>query len=320
MGKTMSKSNKTFLETHLGTDLLISAWLLFISCLLGFIVMCYDLIDALLGYHSLIYLVSKVILCLSGFMFTIAGYLFLLVSYEEDMMAAAVEIIKLENMSWCERYFVGNNLLMMAWLLVFSTLPIVIYPISAHRSGIINSETEITFLCAVLFAVLLLLLWAISCFPENLTKNNGKGSSYVHNLFESMFVCSNGPIVTDGSDRVTDFLIVSWTIAVASVLSIPFSILLVVHNIQPLPWLVLIADVFFAAGSVLFVYVLYPENAKASIVWYHFSGNEYKDKIMNEEECNAILGNNNITNNNNTTTTTNNNNNNNNTPLITNNV
>lgn len=289
-----SENNIPCLELHLGTDLLISAWLMFISALIGFAVLCNILLEAIIKGVSDTSLIYYSMLFCSGFIYAMAGYVFVIASYEENFVAIDLTKFKsVKEMTLFERYFTGNNLLCMAWLLLLATLPCFSFPFCQYAAGDMSDFVFIFSLCCLIFGIFVLILFVISCLPENMILNNGNGSSYVHNLCLSIYtgICASSKRENLSSEyKIGDFLIVTWIIAIGSVFSVPVCIYITIIDTALMQILMLISDVLFAVGSCLFVYTIYPENSNVSIVWYWLCGCCGTDKDgRHTEERSAIL-------------------------------
>mmetsp|Transcript_28445 Transcript_28445/g.28765 ORF Transcript_28445/g.28765 Transcript_28445/m.28765 type:complete len:302 (+) Transcript_28445:87-992(+) len=296
MSRSEKERNTSFLELHFGNDLLISAWLLFFSASIAFGLFSDNLIQSIIDKKSMLRLLYDSLIFASGFVYAMAGYIFLIASYEENIAVPDPSKFKLvKDMTCTEKYFTGNNLLIMSWLLFLATIPILSFPIIEFIEHRMIFEVFIFLTSAICFALLNLILWVIACFPESMAHNNGRGSSYVYDCFRmvSMACCAASQregVSDDGF--ITDFLLVSWVIAIASFLSIPVAIYMIYANVTPAPWLMLISDILFAMGSALFVYAFTPDNHHTSIVWHYMTCCCAKETDMtatSREERDAIL-------------------------------
>lgn len=220
---------------------------------------------------SLVVVINVCFGLISSLIYTVASYIFLIVSYEESFNDAVIasKVVSCNEMSCTERYFSGNNLLLMCWYLLFGTLPLFYAPISAYEANVISSQDFIFYMSFFSFGILVLILWIVACFPENMLKNDGKGSSYVEDGLVYLFgcYCCRKP-APPRKDILSDFLLVSWIIAIGSLFTvIGAAVLIFLKPDEVTAYFWLVSAILFCVGSFLFLHASYPQNAKSRLFW-----------------------------------------------------
>ena len=117
----------SFWRTHLGTDMLFSTWLMVISsCFYQILSLVYclrnirstdtdDESDYVISYDAIIFI--------SATTFLFASCMFLRISYPVNYVELMNKIatVDVEKMSFLERYFTSNSLLVATWSIFFGT-------------------------------------------------------------------------------------------------------------------------------------------------------------------------------------------------------
>lgn len=280
-----------FIEKHMGTDMLASAWILLASCII-----C----DGILGYYLILAFKSDAFIIInvccglvSSLIYTVGAYIFLVASYDDSYSEAVIasKVVSCNDMSCTQRYFTGNNLLIMCWYLFIGTLPLFYTPISAYDANLISLQDFLFYISFLTFIVSILFLWIIACLPENMLKNDGRGSSYVEDSLVYLFgcYCFRRRSLPPRKDALSDFLLVSWVIAIASLFTVIASIVLIIlkpEEVTAYFWLV--SSVLFCLGSLLFLYASYPQNARSRFFWRTLCC-DGSVKTLPEEERDSLL-------------------------------
>jgi len=258
----------SYWKLHFGTDVLMSCWFLLISTVCFTVIPIQELlsIDSSTDEVTKVYYISWLI---CGVAYLIGTIAFLAISYPdamEDMMQSMAKI-EIEKLSFGQRYFYGNSLLVMTWFFALATLPMVIYYFYAMVTGDISIAYGILAMIASFIGFTVLFVWVVATFPENMIKNNGIGSQYVvefmvyHNL-----CCGNEEFWR--YHFINDFLFGSWAFLVISSLSFPGAIYLFASDPTNFEdYMLFISSFFFVLGSILLVHASYPGNFSSDISW-----------------------------------------------------
>jgi hypothetical protein len=205
----------------------------------------------------------------SGVLYLLGNIFFLSVSYPDAMESLMVSTMQTdpEKLSFIERYFTGNSLLLMTWFFAVATLPLAVYYFWAAISGEISSGFGAAASIAILISFLSLLFWVIACFPENMIKNEGRGSKYFiefmerYNLFCGMESFWRNHLTGD-------FLVGSWILFALTWFALPSSLVFFAMDPSDFDsYMILLSSVFFFLGAALLVHASYPGNFSSDISW-----------------------------------------------------
>jgi len=265
-----------FVEKNFGKDVLISSWLMVISTLFYIAIPIHDLITQTAKPNSvkLCYYISTLV---TGLLYLLGNLFFLSMSYPNAYkdMHKQIMSVDISKLSFIERYITGNNLLLMTWFFAISTLPILVYIVWSYQAGDLNELKAIGIILSIIFAFLGLSIWVIACFPENLRQNDGRGSTYVYDFFQSIGLFNINCIVPDKSYESfwkthlgSDFLVGSWVLLILSAATLPESITIIaVYPNYFASYMFFISCVFFILGAILLVEISYPGNFQSDSCW-----------------------------------------------------
>ena len=254
-----SDTKVTLIRYHFGTDLLMACWLLFLSAILYVWFMCYlvwmsNYVDD--DFDSTDYS----LLLGSSVVYLVAAWYFLYTSYPEQLQQLEQENAHLDisKLSCLNHYFFGNYYLIASWLIVIATLPVFIYPIWAFNQNLMSATYFSLYMIAILVIFFGLGIWVVATMPVSLAQNGGKGSTYFFDyIVPYLFCCCDKEILRP--HLAPDFLVGSWTFAIAGIVSIPSGIYYI--YLAPTEWVSYIfffCCLTFGIGSLIFVYAAYP--------------------------------------------------------------
>lgn len=257
----------SYWRLHFGTDVLMSCWFLLISTIFFVLVPINGFIED--SSRSLVDTVYYSCLLASGVLYLFGNVMFLSVSYPDAMESLLVSTMQtdIEKLSFLERYFTGNNILAMTWFFALATLPLAVYYVWAVCAGEISGAYGTIAIIAIAISFASLLFWVIACFPENMIKNEGRGSKFFiefmerYNLFcglESFW----------RAHLTGDFLVGSWILFILALFSLPSS--LVYFFMDPGnfdAYMILLSSIFFVLGAALLVHASYPGNFTSDLSW-----------------------------------------------------
>lgn len=259
----------SFIRRHFGSDILIGTWLLVLGALLYVIIMIYYLNYSIAYYDDYYYtddfiVTDDGVLLGCSIVFLLATLYFVKSSYPEEMKKFMDDVANVDTtkLTFTQRYFTGNSWLIATWLSAIATLPYFAYPIWAYENGYYSLTYFILYILALTIVFAFIGLWIVAVFPESLQKNNGQGSSYFYdNFLNNNYICCCADKEFLKRHCGSDFLVGSWVFAIISVISLPPAIIYVCdypHDIMS--YVSLLCVLFFALGSLLFVYATYPSN------------------------------------------------------------
>ena len=216
-----------FLKTHLGTDILVGSWLFLIFSIEYFaleLIFCLqaqyvdDETTDMNDYTSLT----------SSIAFVVGSVYFVYFSYPEQM-ATMYDVTpeKVAKMSWVERTFTANEILKATWLFLLAIIPYfvdAIYLTVDYPGEFIGY----VYMLALAVVVLGLYVWVMSCMPENMIANEGRGSSIVYDSILSKFCCCCDCCNCCKKHLGTDFLFGLWFFMVFNVIFLTYGVLYVV--------------------------------------------------------------------------------------------
>ncbi len=229
--------------------------------------------------------------------FTLASIYFIKLSYPETIMLMAYHVMSIDpnDMTFFERYFAANEMLIALWLFTAGfLLPyvfVVLYELfisNQYHKALVDIITSIV-------AIPLTAVFNISAMPDAMRANNGRGSSFFFDKFWVHLLCLKAPggdvesgSSTNANDRYAfwvkhvgnDGLAGAWIFAIIGIISGIGVIPLVIMNpTSPNAWFIFWSTMPFSVGAILLVRASYPENMNTSI----FFGDDSED----EEEIGA---------------------------------
>jgi hypothetical protein len=254
-------------KLHLGTDILLSSWCFIISTSFFVIIPVHDLIiEDNISVNETFYYTTYIISSVLSLFGSIA---FLSFSYPDAMEAMINEVMNqdLEKMTFLEKYFIGNKLLWMTWFFNLAFVPLLIYYIWAMIVGYLTGVNAVFTVLGVFITCAALFLWVVACFPENLVKNDGLGSTYFVDYMEQCgLFCGNEQFWRDNMSG--DFLAGSWIFFVISLAYFPVTAVFFFEDPTNMDAIMyLIAVILLVIGSGLFVHASYPGNISSDLSW-----------------------------------------------------
>ena len=132
----------------------------------------------------------------------------------------------------------------------------MIWAVAVHAYPL---TVSILMLLGLFVVFLCLIFWVISCFPENMRLNDGRGSSmFLDNVAQYLcFCCPEFAKQHFGSD----YLVGAWILTIMSVGGLPYCLYsVIVLDKSAVNWLTLASDLCFLVGSLFLVHVAYPNN------------------------------------------------------------
>lgn len=257
----------SYWKLHFGTDILVSSWCLIISTFFFLLIPIsyFSGQKQSSGINNLYYGT----LLISGTCYFFGNFYFLSISYPsamDDLMASAMTT-DISNLSFADRYFFGNNLLIMTWSFTLALLPFAIYFCVASIFGYVSLLFGLLVLVGFIISSLSSFFWILSCLPESIVKNEGKGSSYFIEFLE----CNNlfcGIETHWRTNFSSDFLVGSWLFFFTSVFSfVSASVNMILYYINFEIVSYLISSCFLVIGSGLLVHASYPGNFTSDLTW-----------------------------------------------------
>ena len=212
--------------------------------------------------------------------FTFASVYFIKLSYPENVMLMAYHVMTIEpeSMTFIQRYFTANEMLIALWFFTGGfVVPYVIVILwellVSHQYHKALVDTITTIVSIPLTGVL-----NFSAMPDAMRANGGRGSSYFFDKFwvpllclknsESRYAFWNKHVGNDG-------LAGGWIFAVLGVVGgIVVLPLVILHPLSAHYWCLFWATIPFTIGSVLLVRTFYPENMNTSLLFSDDDGDE----------------------------------------------
>eukprot|EP00592_Proboscia_alata_P004335 CAMPEP_0194379628 /NCGR_PEP_ID=MMETSP0174-20130528/40173_1 /TAXON_ID=216777 /ORGANISM="Proboscia alata, Strain PI-D3" /LENGTH=544 /DNA_ID=CAMNT_0039162461 /DNA_START=152 /DNA_END=1787 /DNA_ORIENTATION=+ len=281
---------KAFWKRHMGTDSLVGSYLFLLSSV-GYLSMTIYSLHQKSNTATSVQFALQLANVFSAVLFTLSSLYFIKLSYPEIIMlmiyrSAAIDP---ETMTFLERYFTANDMLIALWLataaLGLPYLSLVLYECLVLGEWV---NGLIVFLTTIL-GVALSGVMSATAMPDCMRANNGKGTRVV---FEKCVVPLLG--LKNDSDRFTfyskhlgnDGLVVAWTLGILGTLcGIPVTILVILHPRSISMWLIFWSTMPFSVGSLLFVRASYPETMNSSI----FFSDEENDVSHGIDEGTPLL-------------------------------
>ena len=257
-----------FLKTHLGTDILVGSWFFLIFSIEYFAL---ELIFSLQAQYTDDETtdMNDYTSLTSSIAFVIGSVYFVWFSYPEQM-ASMYNITpeKISQMTWMERNFTANEILKATWFFLLAIIP---YFVDAIYLTIDYSDSPegYAYILGLCIVVAGLYTWVLSCKPENMIANDGRGSSIVYDSFLSKFCCCCDCCNCCARHLGSDFLFGLWFFMVFNVLFLSYAIyyLIAISVTSYIGWMWLTMALGFTVGTYLFILSSYPENMQTSYFW-----------------------------------------------------
>jgi hypothetical protein len=259
----MDPRTKEFWKRHFGTDFLVAAYLFLISSF-SYQVLTYVKASKNPTPHAFVNATAATL-------WTLASMYFVKLSYPETIMLMAYHVMSIDpaSMTFIERYFTANEMLIALWLFTLGfVIPnsfLVLYEFfitqNHHQAAI---DAIITIVVIPLTGIL-----NLSAMPDAMRANNGRGSSF---FFDNVW----GPLLClkQGGERMAfwvkhlgnDALAGAWIFASLGILGgIGVVVLIIMHPLVASSWFGFWTTMPFSIGSVLLVRASYPENMNTSV-------------------------------------------------------
>lgn len=257
----------SYWKLHFGTDILVASWCLIISTFFFLMIP----INYFYSYDdtSLMDDIYYSTLLASGTCYFFGNFYFLSISYPDAMDNLLITAMTqdIEKLSWMEKYFIGNNLLIMTWFFALALVPVVIYYAIAWINGEVSAVYSVLVLIGFIISSTSSFFWIISCFPASMVMNNGRGSSYFLDFLRSNHLTCRSKKFWS-KHFCSDFLVGSWFFFFTSLFSvIPATIDLALYdqNIEIICYF--LSTCFMVVGSGLMVHASYPGNFQSDLTW-----------------------------------------------------
>ena len=206
----------------------------------------------------------------SSIAFVLGSVYFVYFSYPEQMAKMYnVTPESVARMSWTERNFTGNEMLKATWLFLLAIIP---YCVDAVYLTIDYPTSAIgyAYMLGLVVVIAGLYVWVISCKPENMIANEGRGSSFVHDNFVAKCCCCCAEVWK--RHLGSDFLFGLWFFMAFNVFFLSYALLYVtaISASSYIGWMWLTMAIGFTVGTYLFILSSYPENMQTSYFWDYF--------------------------------------------------
>ncbi len=259
-------TKKEFWKRHLGTDFLVASYLFLLSSI------AFN-IDAI---HRGLVIGINAHTFSNAFMatfFTFASAYFIKLSYPESIMIMAYRVMTIdpESMSFTQRYFTANEMLIALWFFtggfVVPNFLVVLWEIFITH----DYKQAVTDLIITIVTIPITGVLNYSAMPDAMRANGGRGSSY---FFDKFWV----PLlrIKDDEARMTfwnkhlgnDGLAGGWIFALIGIASGIFVVpLVILHPQSGKSWFLFWSTIPFSVGSLLLVRASYPENVNTSLLF-----------------------------------------------------
>lgn len=282
-----------FWRRHFGTDALVGSWLFLISSAvyLGLGVVLVE--EAWGGTASA--QINAWVNAFSGLGFTLGSIYFIILSYPEVMMVTMMRSLRVKTatLSWRERFFTANEMLLATWCFLLAMLPyLVLAGYYAYAGAWVAASA---WFLGTLLMMACVAVWVIASMPDNMQENQGLGSSYFFDALVRGCCCLPLPekerekrarAAQHSEDHAVhnvsasarrreaylmrhlgnDFLAGTWLFLAIAALGTLFSLVLLYYApTSVMAWLFFFSIAPFAAGSLLFIRASYPEYMNESI-------------------------------------------------------
>jgi hypothetical protein len=270
-----------FWKRHFGTDALVASYLFLISSLISIFLTVYFLqvsvaalpmaITPLAHEIALSKIAHKFSYCISTGLFTIASLYFVKLSYPETTMLMAYHAVMTDpnTMTFTERYFTANEMLIAVWLIIFAFALPLCFVILYEVFCLSQVHTAFTDMIIIVIVSLLNGVLGVAAMPDAMRANNGRGSSFFFDYVWSPLFCLKRRDEAKsywskhlGNDGMAGGWIMAFFGIAGGIAVIPPVVL---HPNSALAWLVFWSTIPFSIGSVLFLRAAYPETMNSSI-------------------------------------------------------
>jgi hypothetical protein len=167
----------SFCARHFGTDALLGSWCLLVASAL-YALYAADLVVEAWDSEDVPKLTFAWGNAVSGLMFTVGAAYFVNLSYPEEMERCAQEAltVDLESLTFVERTFTFNDMLLATWSFELACVPYVVISFTYLFDG---HDYALGALCLVGSVVCMacLYVWVLSAMPSHMQQNGGNGSS-----------------------------------------------------------------------------------------------------------------------------------------------
>lgn len=280
----------SILEEHFKEDMLVSSWLNLFSNIVAVAITTAYLLIALqegdLGSSASVYYITYSSVEIASFMlYTLGFYFALLMTYPENFARMMKEAVAadVDKMTFVQRNFTANWLLLVTWSFFSGTVILLIIPITGFAVGAISVFHGVLYTVAFTLACAALLVWINMCRAENMVHYYGHGSSYVYNLLQRLQVdhcidacarscyccCGLGPNDSFTLQYIgTDFKAGAWGgmfFAIASALY--FVVLVASYPDAEVYYLWFIVSSMWALGAFLYAMAVMSENGNSYVLW-----------------------------------------------------
>lgn len=215
-----------------------------------------------------------VVLASSGLLL-LGAFIFMYISYPEELRYElhVIESFKSDNgprHSFAQRYLWGSSLLVVMWIFVLATLPLFAVPPLKYLAGSIDLAYCIVYELIIAAGTVVLVFWLVATFPENMSSNEGRGSSWFYDTF--LACCPISQCCGDDNflkqHAGSDFLVGSWFFFGGA--GIFFAVVVYYCYIQYqylLIYCALLGAIAIWIGSALLVWCSYPGTFYSRMWW-----------------------------------------------------
>mmetsp|Transcript_19801 Transcript_19801/g.29649 ORF Transcript_19801/g.29649 Transcript_19801/m.29649 type:complete len:399 (+) Transcript_19801:163-1359(+) len=269
---------KEFWKRHLGTDFLVASYLFLISSA-AYMFYTISRLYSTTSAHTLAN-------AFAGVLFTLASVYFIKLSYPETIMLMAYRVMSIDpkDMTFVQRFFTANEMLIALWLFTAGFLAPYIFVIFYELLVSGQYHKAAVDIATTILAIPLTAVFNVSAMPDAMRANGGRGSSFFFDKFWAPLLClknsSSGDeeegagSSTAGNERYAywvkhvgnDGLAGAWIFAVVGIIGgIGVLPLVIMHPLSPNAWFLFWSTMPFSVGSVLLVRASYPENMNTSV-------------------------------------------------------
>ena len=251
-----------FWKRHFGTDMLVGSYLWMISSAAYMFYTIYRLKNDM-NAHTIANAVA-------GVLYTLASVYFVKLSYPENMMLMAYHVMAIDpqSMTFIDRYFMANEMLIASWFFfagfVIPYIFVIAYEFMTQSYNKAFMDTVTT-----IIALPLLVIFNLTALPDAMRANNGRGSSF---FFDTIWI----PVLRleKNSDQYTfwikhlgnDALALFWMFGVIGIVSgVAIIPLVIIDPTSPSTWFLFWTTMPFSVGCVLMLRASYPENMNSSL-------------------------------------------------------
>ena len=273
---------REFWMRHIGTDALVATYLFLLSSI-GYNLFCFLKLQKLINSthhsgggantHEASQIAHTIAQLTSSLFYTLASAYLVKLSYPETTMLMAYRAMTKDpsSMSFIERYFTANEMLIALWLITAAfAIPlglVALYELIVLQApGLALKDSIVILVSLPLVGVL-----NISAMPDCMRANNGQGSRF----FFDYVVIPLLRLKEEGREEAlafwtkhmgNDALAGAWIFAAVGVLGgIAVTPLVIIDPTSVMNWYIFATTIPFSIGSLLFVRASYPETMNSSI-------------------------------------------------------